>query len=333
MAKKASNNNVIFRPHFKTHQSELIGTWFRNAGITKITVSSLEMAEYFATHYWDDITIAIPLNIRELDKVVSLTKKIQLNIILDSLETANSIRNINSSLNYFIEIDTGYKRTGVNFNDKNKIDKILSLLHENQHFTFKGFLNHNGSNYCAKSKEEIKKNHAIEIEALMSLKKHYSKYFKNLIISIGDTPACSVLENFSGIDEIRPGNFVFYDWMQYKLGSCSINDIAVTMICPVLGKYADRQEIVIHGGAVHFSKEFIINEEGLKNYGQIAEIVDGKWNMPITDCYLSSLSQEHGIVKCSGDFFNKTNIGDQIVVYPIHSCLTMNLMKNNYRIV
>jgi len=33
------------------------------------------------------------------------------------------------------------------------------------------------------------------------------------------------------VDEIRPGNFVFYDLMQYRIGSCSVGQIAVAMAC------------------------------------------------------------------------------------------------------
>ena len=44
MAAKAKAANVVFRPHFKTHQSREIGEWFRASGVDKITVSSLNMA-------------------------------------------------------------------------------------------------------------------------------------------------------------------------------------------------------------------------------------------------------------------------------------------------
>ena len=48
MAAKAKAANVVFRPHFKTHQSREIGEWFRASGVDKITVSSLNMAMKFA---------------------------------------------------------------------------------------------------------------------------------------------------------------------------------------------------------------------------------------------------------------------------------------------
>ena len=56
MAAKAKAANVVFRPHFKTHQSREIGEWFRASGVDKITVSSLNMAMKFAEWGWNDIT-------------------------------------------------------------------------------------------------------------------------------------------------------------------------------------------------------------------------------------------------------------------------------------
>ena len=48
MADKARGAGLKFRPHFKTHQSAAIGAWFREEGVTAITVSSVSMARYFA---------------------------------------------------------------------------------------------------------------------------------------------------------------------------------------------------------------------------------------------------------------------------------------------
>ena len=63
MTQKAADNGLRFRPHFKTHQSAEIGEWFRSFGVNAITVSSLQMAKYFAANGWKDITLAFPVNI------------------------------------------------------------------------------------------------------------------------------------------------------------------------------------------------------------------------------------------------------------------------------
>ena len=75
--KKIKNSNVEIRPHFKTHQSLEIGKWFKEFGINKITVSSVSMAKYFSKD-WDDITIAFPLNIHEINDIIKLQEKINL---------------------------------------------------------------------------------------------------------------------------------------------------------------------------------------------------------------------------------------------------------------
>ncbi len=66
MAAKARQQGVRFRPHFKTHQSVEMGGWFREEGVSSITVSSVDMAVYFAQAGWDDILIAFTANPRQV---------------------------------------------------------------------------------------------------------------------------------------------------------------------------------------------------------------------------------------------------------------------------
>ncbi|MFN8417960.1 MAG: hypothetical protein U0528_01745 [Anaerolineae bacterium] len=92
MAAKARANGVRFRPHFKTHQSADVGAWFRDEGVSAITASSLRMASYFADHGWSDITVGVPVNIREIDLINALAARIELGVLVDSLESVTSIR-------------------------------------------------------------------------------------------------------------------------------------------------------------------------------------------------------------------------------------------------
>ncbi|MCK4956589.1 MAG: alanine racemase, partial [Candidatus Cloacimonetes bacterium] len=41
MQKKAQKHHLIFRPHFKTHQSAKVAEIFRELGVEKCTVSSV----------------------------------------------------------------------------------------------------------------------------------------------------------------------------------------------------------------------------------------------------------------------------------------------------
>ena len=160
---------------------------------------------------------------------------------------------------------------------------------------------------------------------MVNLKKHFINNFDNVSISIGDTPCCSIIDDFQDIDEIRPGNFVFYDVMQAQIGSCKLEDIAVVLACPIVAKYPNRGELIIYGGAIHLSKDYII-QNNKKIYGYIAKLDDSGWEPLDIENYVSSVSQEHGIIKASNEVIDKYNPGDVIGVLPAHSCLTANLM-------
>lgn len=309
-----------FRPHFKTHQSKEIGKWFRAKAIHKCTVSSLDMALYFAEDGWTDICIAIPLNINEMGKVSQLAKRVKLSLCVDHLDSLRSLGKLKSQIDLFIEIDTGYGRSGVHFGNTNQIDDLIKEIELYHHLNFTGFLSHTGNSYASLNPEQGSRIFEEARKQLLQLKQSYQQGFPHLILSMGDTPSSAFGKDFTGIDEWRPGNFVFCDFMQYALGSCKEEEIAVSVFCPVIGIYPERSEIVIYGGGVHLSKDNI-EFKGQKIYGWLRPKAQSiKKGFPIV-----SLSQEHGIIKASGEFLRQLKIGDFVEIIPVHSCMTADL--------
>jgi len=155
----------------------------------------------------------------------------------------------------------------------------------------------------------------------------------DLKLSVGDTPCCSAVDDFSGVDEIRPGNFVFYDLMQLQIGSCTETQMAAAAVCPVVGIYPERNQVVIHGGAVHLSKESLQLEDGRKIYGQLGQLETppggrsaGLGNV-LADAPVISLSQEHGVIEVPDGISEDLEIGDLVVIWPVHSCLMCDLQQ------
>jgi len=331
MAQKVTEHNLMFRPHFKTHQSAVIGDWFKLYNVSAITVSSVKMAEYFARNGWDDITIAFPLNILEINNINCLAEKINLNVLVENKEAANVLSDkAKYPMGVYIEIDTGHNRTGIDSSKTGLIVSVMHILSKNKKLVIKGFLTHTGHTYSARSTNDIFSRHFDTLLKLTSLKKRFKPRFPSVEISIGDTPSCVLCTNFSGIDEIRPGNFVFYDIMQKNLGVCNFEDIAVRVACPVVSKHASRNEVAIYGGAIHLSKEALINSAGKRFYGRLVVNKNGKKTILGERNYVSRLSQEHGILKVSQKNFHLFNIGDLVEIIPIHSCLTANLFRKYY---
>ena len=326
MADKARKHNMELRPHFKTHQSLAIGQWFKDVGVSKITCSSLDMAEYFAEE-WNDITVAFPTNILEINSINKLASKITLNVLIESVVTAEFlIKHLNYSINFLIKLNIGNGRTGLMPDDTDSIDAILTTTKKADNVNFIGFLGHAGQTYKCRSKLEILEVHETARTTIINVKNQYQQQYQDLIVSYGDTPSCSVAKNFIGLDELRPGNFVFYDVMQVQIGACNYNDIAVAMACPIVAIHKDRMQMVIYGGGIHFSKDRI-TENGTLVFGKVVKSNGNTWGNVIPNMYLKALSQEHGIVTLPSAEANNYAIGDIIYVLPIHSCMTANLMK------
>jgi len=324
MKAKADRNDVILRPHFKTHQSHEVGRWFRQEGITKCAVSTLDMSIYFAEDGWEDITLAFPVNILEIDKINNLAERIQLNIIVEAPETLMRVDALlDFEISAFIKIDVGYGRTGIPADQSDQINELIEAFNQVDLISLVGFLGHAGHSYKARSKSEIIEIHEAAKDMFASLER-YKSQFPELIISVGDTPTCSVAEDFTWCEEIRPGNFVFYDLAQWQIGSNTLDQIAVAMTCPVVAKHLDRNQIVVYGGGSHFAKDRITLENGKTVWGLLVDYnlnKDPTWAISDKYNWAISLSQEHGIIEVDNETMNRTKIGDILTILPIHSCM------------
>ncbi|MCA1800911.1 MAG: alanine racemase [Rhodothermaceae bacterium] len=329
MQGKADKSGVQLIPHFKTHQSAVVGSWFRDAGTKAITVSSLSMATFFAGHGWDDITVAFPANIRESDTIKALAASVRLRIFILSAETAAHLANVlTHPVEYYIEIDTGYHRTGVPYDDHMLIGSVIRAASESGMLKFAGFYTHDGNTYDVRGRDAIMNIHRGTREKLEALRAKYAPAHPGLRISMGDTPGCSVAGDFAGLDEIRPGNYVYYDVTQTLIGSCNYDQIGTVLAAPIVARHEERLELVIYGGGVHLSKDSVtIN--GKTIYGLPVDLLKNGWSAPAEGCYIRKLSQEHGILKVTRAVFDRYKVGDVIGILPVHSCMTMDLMRFN----
>lgn len=328
MAEKARRNNVILRPHFKTHQSHEIGRWFREEGVAACTVSSVRMASYFAEDGWKDITVAFPLNYLEVGEINKLAGNIQLNLIVVNADAVRGLlKELRNHVRLYIEIDSGDGRTGVNPADTQTIEEILKVIEDSPLLTFHGLLTHAGHSYSCRTGIEIITVHQKTTGIMKKAGAKLRGKYPDMVLSVGDTPTCSAAADFTDIQEIRPGNFVFYDIMQRGIGSCTDDNIAIALACPVVAVYPARQEIVVHGGGVHLSKDVLRQEDGSGVFGRVVKLSEKGWSLPATGMTLKSLSQEHGVIRATAEDCATIKPGDVLGVLPVHSCMTADAMS------
>lgn len=327
MQQRAQDRGVTFRPHFKTHQSAQIGEWFRDLGVEKITVSSVEMAEYFADHGWKDILVAFSMNPRQTKRINALARRVHLGILIENMDVLPPIYLFGvEPLDVWIKVDAGSRRTGVDWQDKKGIHELCEVVNRIPRLRLTGLLTHSGHSYHAGSLKKVNIIFREGVDRLNQLRDELEAAgHSGLKVSVGDTPGCSMCEDWSGIDEVRPGNFVLYDAQQAKEGSCKFEDISVALACPVVAKHPERREVVVYGGAIHLSKDNL-KVDGKLSYGLPAPPNGEGWGAPIPHARVDRLSQEHGILWIPGPEFEQIAIGDLVFVLPAHSCLTVQAM-------
>ena len=316
MAARATASGVRFRPHFKTHRNRTVGRWFRAAGVGHITVSSLAMAEFFADDGWNDITLAFLINPRQLPRLGELAWRLAarggaLGLVIDTPEATRAVRHIiGDTAPLWIKVDTGYGRSGVPWDDGGRLKAIGDAA------ACTGVLTHAGHSYHT-ARAGLP---ALWDETARRLASAREATGRDLAISVGDTPTCSVVHDFTGVDEVRPGNFVYYDLMQRTQGVCVDANLAAFVACPVVALDAARGRVVLHGGAVHLGKEQLPGPV----FGVVGRL-DTADARVLDEAPLVDLSQEHGIVGVRPErfaaIFAGVEPGDLLPVWPVHSCL------------
>ncbi len=131
------------------------------------------------------------------------------------------------------------------------------------------------------------------------------------------------------MDEVRPGNFVFYDLQQLALGACEATDLALAVACPVVGVYPARGEFVVHGGSVHLSRDAAPGPGRAPAYGRLAVVARtaGTSSPPRTaSCARSPRSTASSAARpmCCGS----VRVGDLAFVVPAHACMPANLIRD-----
>jgi D-serine deaminase-like pyridoxal phosphate-dependent protein len=323
MAAKARASGVRFRPHFKTHKSGDVGEWFREADVQACCVSSVDMAEYFSHHGWRDITIAFPVNILEADRIGALSRRVHLGVLVETADAVQALAaRLTGRVSVWIDIDTGYGREGIPAADAAAVVAVARAVAGAPNLELAGLLTHAGHSYHEPTHAAIAAVYDDTALKMNSLRQRLDQDgFKGVQVSVGDTPTCSVMDRFSGVNEVRPGGFVFYDLRQLGIGSCAEEDIAVAVALPVVSKHPERRELIVYGGAAALSRDYLDREDGTPTYGSVAEWAERGWGRIIPNAFVSDLSQEHGIITADDAFIQRTQVGDVLAIVPVHACL------------
>lgn len=318
----AKRNNVRLRPHIKTHKCIEVARLQTAGHDGAITVSTLAEARAFAGHGFTDITYAVPIERGKFDACIEILRGgVKLNLLTDDAETAMSLDEAAGKagvkFDVYVKIDCGTHRVGVEPHTPEAI-VIPRQLSDAKNLHFAGILTHAGHSYNAASKEEILQVARHERDSMVELAgRLHDQSIEVPTVSIGSTPTISTVDHLDGIDEIRPGNYIFFDAFQVTLGSCEFDDTALTVLAAVIHKDKIRNRIVVDAGAVALSKDRgPVGIDPSCGYGHVLDMDGRETGMRVT-----SLSQEHGEID-AGDAFDRFKVGTRVRILANHSCLT-----------
>lgn len=322
MAEHAHALGVRLRPHVKTHKC-IEGARIQTAGaFGGITVSTLAEARGFADAGFSDITYAVPVAPQKLDEVVAINSRIErLAVIVDHVDTVTAIDEWAAAdrvvLPVWLKLDCGLHRAGVDPASDDAV-AIARRLARSPHIDFCGLLTHAGQSYEATSRAEAAAFAVDERAAARALSARLAAAdIAAPALSVGSTPTMTAADDLTGIDEIRPGNYAFFDAFQAAIGSCALDDVAFSVLATVVSVFPERHRAVIDAGALALSKDpGPTHVDPDCGFGRLVGVEDRR---PLPGLRLTSLSQEHGVVEGPGAATLRP--GARVLVIPNHSCL------------
>lgn len=314
MAANADRLGVRLRPHIKTHKSPEIARRQILRGAHGITVSTLYEARAFTEAGFDDITWAFPVILGRIQEAIGLAREIRLAMVVDSVEAVSQLAETRAALDLFLKVDSGYHRAGVDPQSA-LAEEIARRISTAPQLSFAGLLTHAGHSYHRRGRRALLEVAHQESDVMAGLADRLrDSGIEVPTVSIGSTPTMSVVDSLAGIDEIRPGNYAFYDLTQVQLGSCDLADCALSVLTSVVSSQPDGNHSIVDAGALALSSDAGPTDFGHDSYGMAFPGAVLELNEP--SFRLTGLAQEHGFLDAT------LPVGERLRVIPNHSCLT-----------
>jgi D-serine deaminase-like pyridoxal phosphate-dependent protein len=324
----ATEAGVQLRPHAKTHKSPAVARWQLDAGAVGIACAKIGEAEVFADAGVENIRLPYPVNPANAPRLLALMDRATISIIVDhpavALGWSEAMRRAGRTLDVLIKVDVGFHRCGIDphADPLGFITTIASL----PGLALRGLLSHAGHAYHAASEEELRGIAGDEAALLADLRQRAAASGIALEeISVGATPTLRFSAGQSGVTELRPGNYVYFDRTQVALGAASLDDCALTVLATVVSKHPGR--IVLDCGSKTLTNDQARGISPAAGYGAVlagdSDALDYAREIDET-LTIERLSEEHATVRVTGA--TRLEPGDRVRVVPNHSCVVSNLV-------
>jgi D-serine deaminase-like pyridoxal phosphate-dependent protein len=310
MASYAKKHGLRLRPHIKTHKTVALAERQIALGAAGLTVAKPGEAEVMLAARPPGMLIAYPAVGREkLRRLMEVAKRTRLSMALDSIGVARALSEAAGEAQVepgvLVEVDVGLGRVGVAPGPD--LDELIAAVKSLPHLAWDGIAFYPGH---IKSLDE---QGLAAIEALGQLTARLQDRHQPPILSGGSTPTWMHSHRLPGMNEIRPGTYIFNDGNSVAIGSCESDDCAASILTTVVS--ARPGQVILDGGSKTFSSDRLVNGE--PGFGSVPGDASAA---------LHKLMEEHGFLATE----NRYPVGHRLRVIPNHVCVAVNLHERIY---
>jgi D-serine deaminase-like pyridoxal phosphate-dependent protein len=324
MQEYADQNQVMLRPHTKTHKMPYIAKLQLAKGACGIAVAKVGEAEVMAANGIHDIFVANEIvGEQKLQRICVLSQHIRISFGVDTpcqVEAAEKVfARYGLQAHVLIEIEVGENRSGII--EKQDFLVLLETIRRSAHVDFQGIFSHDGNSYGAEDLTECRKiaenaqRRTLEFALLAKQNQMPCE-----TVSYGSTPTfMNAVTILPGITELRPGTYALMDASQgHAIGTlkrCAASVLATVISLPT------AERVILDVGA-----------KGLTMQERVQGIcaTPGKGTLlEYPDVHIAKVFDEHAII-LNCEFHDKVRIGDKVRILPVHICPVCNLYDEAY---
>jgi D-serine deaminase-like pyridoxal phosphate-dependent protein len=314
-----AEHGLRLRPHTKTHKSTFLARQQLALGAAGLTVAKVGEAEVMLGAAVDgkapDLLVAFPVvgepKLRRLAEIARITG---VTVALDSLTAARLLSDAATvagvEFGVLVEIDVGLGRVGVKPEEALELARAVAGL---PHIRWRGVTFYPG---------HIREQNEAAIAALSATIAAVRAELTGAglepeIVSGGSTPLLFRSHEIEGLNEIRPGTYLFNDMNTVASGACTVEDCAASMLVTVVS-HSGRDRMIVDGGSKTFSSDR--DSSGGPGFGRLMDAPDARFH---------KMNEEHGFVDLAG-VGRAFEIGQKTRVIPNHICVAVNLHEFVY---
>lgn len=313
----------VLRPHIKTHKMPYFAKLQLQAGAGGISCAKVSEAEVMADAGIEDIFIAYPMvGAFRMRRAAELSKRIRRLILsVDSHTAADQLAAYAAGeqvcFEVRLEIDTGAGRTGAAIKEAVELARHISTLeHLNLTgiYTFKSLVLQKvpTTDNLAAAQEEGR----LMAETVQAIRRAGISLQD---VSAGSTPTGKLVAATGNVNEVRPGTYIFNDYMMHLEKAAAYEEIAARIYVTVVS--VQDGYAVIDGGTKTFPMDITPETEPF-HYPGYAVVEE------YPQCRLQRMNEEHGMLTVPEGTALK--VGEVLTLLPIHICTAVNMQNEVY---